>query len=226
MNFLSDFKFELNRHKVISSVQSYCQTPPYEELDKMYDNLLPLLREYSNPMGIFKIDEKPENLSLEALENCNYVVYCAVTIGQDSVSKVDNLFNEGNFFEAILLDTMASSYLFNISSQLFRKICEKSHNINLGLTRKIAPGDGEVRLEYQREIMNKLSSNKFSDIRIVDNGILYPSKSMSYIYGADESLVFNQQKDHCCENCNNLFCTMRDVSQSLERSYMKNVDCA
>jgi len=226
MNFLYNFKFQLNKDKVISSVQSYCQTPPYEELDKMYDNLLPLLRECSKPVGIFKIDEKPKNLKLEILENCRYIVHCAVTIGQEPVNKVDSLFNEGKFFQAILLDTMASSYLFNISSQLFHKICEKSHYINLGLTRKIAPGDGEIELEYQQKIINKLNNNELYDIRIVNKGMLYPSKSMSYIYGADESLLFNQQKDHCCENCYNLLCSMREVSSSPEKSYMKNTDCA
>lgn len=220
MNILSDYKFELNKHKIITLVQSYCQTPPYEELSKIYDNLLPLLKDLSKPLGMFKIGIKPEDLRLDELEGCKYVVYCAITIGQDSVDEVDSLFNEGKFFEAIMLDTMASTYLFNISSQLFRKIQENCHSINLGLTRKIAPGDGEIGLEYQKDIIHELQGEDDENIFVVNGCMLYPSKSMSYIYGADENLVLNQQKDHCCKTCFNTFCNMKDFSMA------KKIDCA
>lgn len=226
MNIVSDFNFKLNKDRIITSVQSYCQSPPYEELSKIYDELLPSLRECSKPLGLFKIEKKPTHLKLDLLTNCKHVVYCAVTIGQDSNDRVDDLFSKGKFFEAVLFDAMASFYLFDVSSQLFRKICEKSHIINLGLTNKIAPGDGELDLEYQNEIIYNLADEDIHDISIINGCMLYPSKSMSYIYGADESIAFNQYKDHCCETCSNTFCKMRNISINTETSFLAKTGCA
>jgi hypothetical protein len=224
MNIVSDFKFKLNKEKIINSVQSYCQTPPYEELSNIYDDLLPLLKEYSKPIGLFKIEEK--QIQLELLNNCRYVIYCAVTIGQNSTEKADKFFKEGKFLEAVLFDAMSSFYLFDISSQLFRRICEKFHNVNLGLTSKIAPGDGELELEYQKEIVSKLVNEELHDISIVHNCMLYPSKSMSYIYGADESISFNQYNDHCCETCYNTFCKMRNAPMTTGTAFFAKTGCA
>ncbi|MCT8977089.1 5-methyltetrahydrofolate--homocysteine methyltransferase [Clostridium sp. CX1] len=226
MNIVSDFKFELNKNKIITSVQSYCETPPFKTLSEMYDNLLPLVREYSKPMGIFKLDKKTEDLNLDLLENCKFILYCAVTLGKSSSEKIDDLFNEGKFFEAILFDSMTSSYLFDVSSQLFREICEKAHDIGLGLTRKIAPGDGEIGLEYQKEIVNKLQCKNVLNLSISNGCLLSPSKSMSYVYGADESLILNQQKDHSCDTCFNTTCSMRNTSESNEDSCIKKIGCA
>lgn len=227
MNIISDFKFQLNKNIIISSVQSYCQSPPYEELSKIYDNILPLVREHSKPLGLFKIERKPNQLKVDLLKDCKFVVYCAVTIGQGSVDKVDSLFEEGKFYEAILFDAIASSFLFDVSCQLFTRMCEKYNGMNLGLTNKIAPGDGEIELEYQKEIVSKLKSTNSNDISIVNNCMLYPAKSMSYIYGADESIAINQYNDHSCSTCSNKLCKMRNVLVNTESSFLSTtIGCA
>lgn len=227
MNVISNFKFELNKDKIIRSVQSYCQSPPYEMLSKLYDNMLPSIREYSKPLGVFKIERRPTELKLDLLKNCKFVVYCAVTIGQNSVDKVESLFAEGKFYEAILLDSMASSFLFNISNQLFTAICEKFNYMNLGLTNKIVPGDGDIELEFQSEIISRLKNDKIHNISIMNNRMLYPAKSMSYIYGADEKIAVNQYNDHNCENCYNVFCNLRISSNyDTPSPKQKAIDCA
>lgn len=224
MNVISDFNFELNKDKIISSVQSYCQSPPYEALSKIYDNILPLVKKSSEPLALFKLEKKSDELNLMSLKDCKFVVYCAVTIGQNSVDKVDSLFKDGKFYEAILFDAIASHFLFDISDQLFTKICRKYNDINLGLTNKIVPGDGNIDLEYQREIISRLENNSIS---IVNKYMLYPSKSMSYIYGADEKIEYNQYKDHSCVTCTNIFCTMKNAKDNTELSVLsKTMGCA
>ena len=225
MNIVSDFKFQLNKNVIISSVQSYCESPPYEELSKIYDTILPLVREHSKPLGLFKIERKPNQLKLDLLKDYKFVIFCAVTIGQDSVDKVDSLFEEGKFYEAILFDAIASSFLFDVSCQLFTRMCQKYNDINLGLTNKIVPGDGEIELEYQKEIVSRLKSSNIHDISIVNNCMLYPSKSMSYIYGADESIAINQYNDHSCTTCSNTFCKMRNVSVNTKPSFLSTKIC-
>lgn len=226
MNIVCDFNLKLNKDKIISSVQSYCQSPPYEELGKIYDDLLPLIREYCKPLGVFKIEKKPDNLTLDSLKNCKFVVYCAVTIGQDSVDKVDSLFGEGKFYEAVLFDAMASSCLFDISCQLFSTMRKKYSELNLGLTNKIVPGDGDIELEFQKEIISKLEAEDIHSISLVNNCMLYPAKSMSYIYGADESIDFHQYQDHSCATCSNTFCKMRNISINTGSSFEVKTGCA
>lgn len=226
MKIISDFKVKLNKQNIIETVQSYCQTPQYEELSKMYDDLFPYLINNSNPLGMYRIDKKPNELKLNSLKKCNNIVYCLVTIGDESCKKVESLFAEGKFFEAILLDTMASSYLFHVSSNLFNKICLDSHELGLGLTCKIAPGDGEIDLEYQKEIVDMFKNDDIHNIRVVNDCMLYPAKSMSYIYGADSQLAFND-KDHSCENCHNVFCKMRNINFKNQKPIFQNKeDCA
>lgn len=225
MNIISDFKFELNKDRVIRAVQSYCEMPQYEELSKMYDDLVPILREYSQPIGAFKLDKKPADLKVDLLKNCKFTVYCLVTIGEECTNKIDELFEEGKFYEAILLDSMSSSYLFSISSQLYHRIYERAKNMTLGLTCKIAPGDGEIGLEYQSKIVNKLKNDAMHNIKMLNSCMIYPYKSMSYIYGADECIAFNEE-DHCCSNCSNTFCSMRDVNNHNNKPLLKSIDCA
>lgn len=225
MYIVSDFKFQLNKTKIINAVKSYCQTPPYEELSKIYDNLLPALREISKPIGIFKIDNQIGEINSNVLNKCSHIVYALVTIGEGSVKKVDNLFEEGKFYEALLLDAMASSYLFSVSSEFFNTIYETAKNMNLGLTCKIAPGDGEIDLEYQKNIVDKFANEDIHGISIIDKYMIYPSKSMSYVYGADKNIAFNR-RDHSCENCYNKFCTMRDTSGSVKGPFLKESNCA
>lgn len=225
MKIVSDFKVKLNKEKIIETVQSYCQTPPYEELSKMYDDLFYYLIECSTPLGMYKIDKKPNNLDLYSLKKCNNIVYCLVTIGDESCKKVESLFEQGNFFEAILLDTMASSYLFHVSSDLFNEICADSHELGLGLTCKIAPGDGEIDLEYQKEIVNMFKNDDIHSVRVVNDCMLYPAKSMSYIYGADAQIAYNE-KDHSCEHCHNVFCKMRNVNFKAQKPIFNDEDCA
>lgn len=224
MNTISDFKFQLNKNNIISSVQSYCQSPPYEVLSNIYDNMLPLVRKYSKPLGLFKIEKKSDELKLDLLKDCKFIVYCAVTIGQNSVEKVNSLFEDGKFHEAILFDAIASHFLFDISRQLFTIMCHKYNDINLGLTNKIVPGDGDIELEYQNEIVSRLKSNHIS---IVNRCMLYPSKSMSYIYGADEKISVNQYNDHSCSTCSSMFCKMKNSKNTVESSLVtKKIGCA
>lgn len=225
MNIISNFKFELDKNRVIKMIQSYGKMPQYDELDKMYKNLLPILKNYSDPLGIFKMEENDESINLNMLANCKFTIYCLITLGEKCTDKINKMFENGNFYEALVLDSMCSNYLFNLSSQLHQIICNKASNINLGITHKIAPGDGEIELEYQNNILSKLQSAKLHDVKMVNNCI-YPYKSLTYVYGADENISINED-DHNCSRCNNIFCPMRHIEKQDSYSTEKTaINCA
>ena len=213
-----NFIKKLNKARVLNAVKSYYPSPSYEELSSIYDSMLNLLFKNTYPLGVYKIEKKPKTINYNLLKDYDYLVYCLVTIGDETEYIIDNFFDENQFTHAIVLDAMASSLLFEISSQLFNSIHDYVKALGMGLSCKIAPGDGEIELEYQREIVNILSHSNEHDIHLVDNYMLSPSKSMSYIYGADKSVEPNSI-DHNCNNCYNNYCSMRNISEEIRNPF-------
>lgn len=218
MTVISDFNVNLNKSQVINIVKSYFPYATEEELSCTFDNLLPSLEKNIQPIGVYKLEEKKHSINIDILKDYDYLVYCLITIGDDSTQITDALFAEGKFNEAILFDAMASSYLFQASSQLFNYIYADAKNLNLGLSCKIAPGDGEIDVLYQKEIVKKLENKNLHHIGLMNDFLLYPSKSMSYLYGADKKIAFNT-KDHSCSNCNNKFCQIKNHTSGIKDAF-------
>ena len=113
-----NFIKKLNKARVLNAVKSYYPSPSYEELSSIYDSMLNLLLKSTYPLGVYKIEKKPKTINYNLLKDYDYLVYCLVTIGDETEYIIDNFFDENQFTHAILLDAMASSLLFEISSQL------------------------------------------------------------------------------------------------------------
>lgn len=211
MEVILDFDFRLDKNIVINTLKSYCEFITDEQIDSMYDTLLPILYESVQPVAVFTIDEKEENFQFDVIQDCKYIVYCIITIGDKSTEKVNELFSYGRMKEAMILDSMATSYLFEISSQLFNYIYSKANEFGMGLSCRIAPGDGELPLWYQKNILDKLDGENFLGIHMVDDCMLSSLRSMAYIYGADKKREFSK-KDHDCSKCNNKdYCSMKKI---------------
>lgn len=209
MNVILDFDFKLDKNQVISTLKSYCENITDDEISNLYDTLLPVLYNCVQPSAIFTIEEKEEDFTFNILKDYTHIVYCIVTMGDKSTEKVNQLFSYANMKEGMVLDAMATSYLFEMSSQLFNHIYEESKDAGLGLSCRIAPGDGEIPLFFQKNILDKLDAETFLGIHMVDDCMLSSLRSMAYIYGADKNKPLSK-KDHDCNKClNKEQCSMR-----------------
>lgn len=202
MDVILDFEFKLDKTQVITTLKSYCETISDDEINNLYDKLLPILYECVQPSAIFTIEEKDTDVTFDVIKNYTHIVYCIVTIGDKSTEKVNEFFSYANMKEGMVLDAMATSYLFEMSSQVFTHIYRKSEELKMGLSCRIAPGDGEIPLWYQKNILDKLDAENFLGIHMIDDCMLSSLRSMAYIYGASESKSLNK-KDHDCERCPN-----------------------
>lgn len=210
MEIISNFKFKLNKNQVLNTLKLHYDSIEDEKANSLYENLLPILYANVNPAAIFEIARKDQDFSLNILKEYNYLVYSILTIGKDINLRIDDFFSHNNIVEGILLDSMSTSYLFQISSELFKDINEKCTKSGLGLSCRISPGDGELPISYQKNIADKLNSKKTIGIYVSDDYLLFPSKSMSYIYGADKSKNLNTI-DHNCTKCSHKNrCSMRN----------------
>lgn len=213
MEIVLDFDFKLDKNIVINTLKSYCEFITDEEISSMYESLLPILYESVQPVGVFTIDEKDEDFTFDVIKDCNHLVYCVITMGDKCTEEVNKLFSYGRMKDAMVLDAMATSYLFQISSQLFNHIYKKTNELGMGLSCRIAPGDGEIPLWYQKNILDKLDAPNFLGIYMVDDCMLSSLRSMAYVYGADKEREFSK-KDHDCSKCNNKdYCSMRKISK-------------
>lgn len=209
MEIVLDFNFKLDKKIVINTLKSYCEGITNEEISSIYETLLPVLYEHVQPAGIFSIDIKDKSFIFDVINDFDHIVYCVVTIGDKITEKVNEFFSYANMKEGMVLDAMATSYLFEISTQLFHHIYEKVKLLGLGLSHRIAPGDGEIPLRYQKNILDALDSKNFLGIYVNEDFMLTSLRSLAYIYGADEHKPLSDV-DHDCSRCSNKgFCSMK-----------------
>ena len=209
MEVVLDFDFKLNKSQVFRTLKSYGELLEENEIEGLYNLLLPTVYETAEPVGIFSIEKNDSHLSFNVMKNYSHMVYCIITLGDNCSKKISEFFSYGNMKRGMVMDAMLTSYLFETSSQLFTHIYKKSKELNLGLSCRISPGDGELPLEYQKNILEKLDAKNFLNLTVTEGYMLSSDHSMAYIYGADENLPLNK-KDHDCSRCpNRNLCSMR-----------------
>ena len=211
VEIILDFKFKLDKAIVINTLKSYCEFITDEEINTIYETLLPILYESVQPVGVFTMEKKSDDFTFNVIKDCNYIFYCIITMGDKCTEEVNKLFSYGKMKEAMILDAMATSYLFEISSQLFNHIYNYASELGMGLSCRIAPGDGEIPLWYQKNILDKLDAKNFLGIYMIDDCMLSSLRSMAYIYGADKQQEASR-KDHDCSKCSNrTYCSMKKI---------------
>ncbi|WP_411679899.1 5-methyltetrahydrofolate--homocysteine methyltransferase [Clostridium thailandense] len=210
MEVILEFDFKLDKQQVINTLKSYCEIIADDEIGTLYDKLLPVLYERVQPAGMFSIGEKADDFTFNVIKDYRQLVYCIVTMGDKITEKVNEFFSYAKMKEGMVLDAMAASYLFEISSQLFEHIYAKAAEINIGLSRRIAPGDGEIPLWYQKNILDILDSKDFLGVYVNEDFMLTSLRSMAYVYGADKDKPLSKV-DHDCSRCPNKDkCSMRN----------------
>jgi hypothetical protein len=211
MEVILDFDFKLNKAQIFQTLKSYGEILGEEEIKSLYSLLLPTVYEAAEPSGVFSIEKKDNNFHYEIMKNYSHIVYCIITLGDDCNKKINEFFSYGDMKKGMVMDAMLTSYLFEASSQLFNHIYNKSKELNLGLSCRISPGDGELPLEYQKNILEKLDAENFLNLTVTEGFMLSSNHSMAYVYGADKNLPLSK-KDHDCSRCpNQELCAMKNL---------------
>ncbi|WP_406540960.1 hypothetical protein ACI7YW_04385 [Clostridium ljungdahlii] len=65
MDVILDFDFKLNKDQVIQTLKSYGSIIKNEEMEGLYEKLLPILYENIEPTGIFEIQKERITLTLK-----------------------------------------------------------------------------------------------------------------------------------------------------------------
>ncbi|KRQ86103.1 Vitamin B12 dependent methionine synthase, activation domain [Caloramator mitchellensis] len=215
-----EFRFSLDKCHVLKVVDSYYKITDEELASKIYEDNLEILRSNINPIGVFKIKEKLYDYNFESLNGCRFIIFTLISLGSKITEYIDDLFNRGKFSEGVILDAMASNLLFEYNSQMYEYIFNWASDRNLGITCRIAPGDGEIPIEYQANILDNINNVKDYGFSIVKGYALNPPKSMAYVHGADEGLE-RIKRLHSCSICLNENCSIRKIKEKARGQFKR-----
>jgi hypothetical protein len=212
MEIVRDFDIIVDKENILKAISSYYNVSENIQLDNVFYELEQLAIRTAKPLGVFKMEQMPLSIPCNIVKNCEHIIYCIFTIGDEISELTDELFINNEFDRAIILDAISTSILFNLSKQLYNRIFEFTAKRNLGLTCRIAPGDGEIDITYQRDIVLQFQNRLDLNFEIVNEYLVKPYKSLTYIFGADGIIKINKE-DHRCDNCYNQNCFMRNSNE-------------
>lgn len=136
---------------------------------------------------------------IDLLEKQNKVALLTVTIGDSLEAKVKELFNQGEFTKATILDAIASVAAEEVANELNAIIAKESITKGLPhLTMRFSPGYGDLKLDIQPKILELLDGDKLG-IATTTSNILLPEKSITAIIGLGK--VENSYRVRCDFHC-------------------------
>lgn len=211
MEIFKDFNVNLDKKHVLEVLETYLPSNG-ENRDVIYYRLIDELSDNIEPIGFFKLIEKPKEYDFESFKECRGIAPCLITLGSRITDRIDSLFSENKFVDAVMLDVMASTLLFEFNSQMYEYIFNYFYNLGFGITCRVAPGDGEIPIEYQADIIDRLNIGKSHSIYTVKGYAVHPPKSLTYVHGVDEKLEKIKRR-HSCKVCPNINCKIRAVKE-------------
>ena len=133
-----------------------------------------------------------------------------MTLGSEIVKEIESKMQEGNVMEALLLDAMSDTYLFQMDGEIGELPKELFAEMKLGVEKRLDPGV-DLELKEQLTIYERTKKDK-DEISITKGYMFKPVKTFGYILQLTENKeIFRMQHD--CSKCNNLQCKMRGKIQ-------------
>lgn len=202
MEVYQKLNIQLNKQTVLERLQGDKTESLKKEVGSDYERLLPAFLQWIQPE--YRIQVGPQEKR----------AYILLTLGSEIVKKIESKMQEGNVMEALMLDAMADTYLFQMDGEIAELTKELFAEMKFGVEKRLDPGV-DLELEEQRSIYEKVKKDK-DEVSITKGYMFEPVKTFGYILQLTENReIFRMQHD--CSKCNNLQCKMRGKLQ-LERA--------
>jgi len=166
------------------------------------------------------------DLGFKKLDECEKYFLCFMS-SKDSISSIVNdMMSSGSYLKGYLLNEMAIDVVFNASNEMNNILREKSKELDCKLSKRFAPGDGDIDIKYQKTILDFLKNEVFIDAYLTDDYMIVPQKSLLYLYGLEKiacnayslnKVEYNSKElaitEDSCTMCSNLNCQYRDLKR-------------
>ena len=198
MEAYQNVTIQLNKEIVLHRLQGDKSEGLKKEVGSDFERLLPAFLQWIQPE--YRIQVEPQEKR----------AYLLLTLGFDIVKKIEDKMQEGNVMEALLLDAMADTYLFQMDGEIGELTKSLFAEMKLGVEKRLDPGV-DLELEEQLTIYERTKKDT-DDISITKGYMFHPVKTFGYILQLTENReIFRMQHD--CSKCNNLQCKMRGKLQ-------------
>lgn len=142
-------------------------------------------------------DEIPGADIKKLLEGCRNVVLFGATLGMET-ERLLRKAQVRSMEEALLLDACADSAIEAVCDRFCAELEKKLAPCYL--TDRFSPGYGDLPLEFQKVIFQKLDLTAHCGIRLTDSCLMIPQKSVTAIIGISDTP--KPQPIRGCEQCN------------------------
>lgn len=187
-------QIQLKKEAILERLEGNKTPELNEELGNQYEKLLPDFYQWITPE--FRIEIAKEEKR----------AYLLLSLGSTISEKIDEEMKQGNVMNALLLDAMADTCLFQLDGKIEELTKETFAELNLGVEKRLNPGV-EIPVKEQETILEKTAKPQ-DFIHLTKGYVLEPVKTYGYILQLTENKeIFKMQHD--CSKCNNLQCKMR-----------------
>lgn len=208
ITLLTDLALRIDKRAVLDSINCRESGSAYGVMSTVFDQLVQKAKTMIAPQAAYVFDRRQPGLAVGELSSYEYTVPCLVSVGSVISEQITELFQTGQYAEGLIIDAIANYALFDCSNQLRERLVCEAEAAGLGLSRRFSPGEGQMSLDCQRDILERFSAAGAMGISITNGNMLNPMKSMTYIYGADAGLP-RDGIDHDCSLCSRQNCQLR-----------------
>ena len=145
------------------------------------------------------------------VKNAEMMIFFFFFSGASVGDRSKQLMDEGLMLEGYVTDVVGSTIVEKAMDQIHQKIKIEMNDRNLFVTNRYSPGYCEWNVTDQHELF-ALFPNDFCGVRLSENAMMHPVKSISGIIGIGENVKFNK---YVCESCTSVNCIYRNIRHSV-----------
>lgn len=207
----------------ISELLGYKDTNPDEEITEIIEEEITRCMKAIKPEVFWKklkIQDISENhVELEngivfevqyisgKLNGCSYIVILAATVGEAIDSYTRETFASGDYIRSMIIDNIAVIALNKIMKSFWISLIDDLKGTNIGITKRLSPGENEWKIEDQKKIFECLKG-VCKGISLTESNMMVPIKSVTAVYGFGKDIGISRE-EHLCSECRMINCTYR-----------------
>ncbi len=145
------------------------------------------------------------------VKNAEMIIFFVCTAGENVGKRSKDLMAEGFMLEGYVTDVVGSTIVEKAMDQIHENIKAEMSDRSLYVTNRYSPGYCEWHVNDQHKLFELFPEN-FCGVRLSENAMMHPVKSISGIIGIGENVKFNK---YVCESCTSVNCLYRNTRHSV-----------
>jgi len=218
MKFILNLKPQINKKQFFNKLHIVKGTETYKSADGVFEGLRQIIEQKMKLYSLYAVVDTFD-LGIFELDTCKKYVLCFISFQNDMSGIIHEMMSSGSYLKGYLLNEMAADALFNASNEMNKIIREQAVKLKYKLTKRYAPGDGEMDIKLQEKILDALNKEVHVPAHLNEAYMIIPEKSLLYLYGLarDQDTCSSYYADtfngdDSCSQCTNKNCEYRNIN--------------